>query len=193
MIANTEDKWFFMNRKGTHLDTTKIKVKKDVTKGFPYIDKSRKINFIDSTDYLLKPWQWAKDFDFIYHPDYYANLLDPMPDIPIYDTWKQNYKGNFDVIKELPDIGLTLAKNDNKYGLVDKMSNIVLPFEYDRIILPFDYEKITPFDDGYAYVEKNNKVGTIDKNGKIVIPVKYDNITFYHHKKRGLIKVQNMD
>lgn len=68
-----------------------------------------------------------------------------------------------------------VAKKSGKYGMIDRLNNIVIPFEYDKIFKlnkPYkrgqDREWL-----GLYRMEKDGKMGMMDKTGKITIPVKY--------------------
>jgi len=55
-----------------------------------------------------------------------------------------------------------------KYGYVDSLGQIMIPFEYDKIGF---------FKDGFAWSKKDGKIGVIDQNNQIVIPFEYDNLS----------------
>jgi hypothetical protein len=54
---------------------------------------------------------------------------------------------------------------NGKYGFVDKLNKIIIPFQYDGS---------DNFYNGIAIIKEKNKYGAIDKAGKTVIPVTYD-------------------
>jgi len=58
-----------------------------------------------------------------------------------------------------------LINKDGKFGYLNKIGEVAIPFEYD-----FTYV----FKDGLAAVKKTGKWGFIDKTGCFVIPLKYD-------------------
>lgn len=61
----------------------------------------------------------------------------------------------------LPSNNLFLAKQDGKYGYVDKDG---------KIIVNYDYEDATEQNtSGYVSVKKDGKWGSLDKNGKVVL------------------------
>ena len=55
--------------------------------------------------------------------------------------------------------------NNNKWGYIDKVGKVVVPFKYDQT---------WDFSEELAMVRLNFKWGYIDKTGKVVIPFKYD-------------------
>lgn len=89
---------------------------------------------------------------------------------PIYDELTKDYSD------------FMVAKKNNKYGVIDRLNNEVLPFEYDafrRVLL--DWETKTYAD--YYRVEKDGLQGICDLNGVFLIPLKY---TFLGHGRDGL-------
>ncbi len=73
---------------------------------------------------------------------------------------------------------INIDYKDDKYGIEDKMGNIIIPYIYDII-----YES----DIDILVAAKDNKCGAIDKNGKEIIPFIYDNISNY---SEGVILVR---
>ncbi len=65
-----------------------------------------------------------------------------------------------------------IAKKNNKYGIINKLNEEILPFEYKSIRPVYvDYKaKITT---GYYIIETGKLKGAIDQKGKIVIPAIY--------------------
>ncbi|MDR3340667.1 MAG: WG repeat-containing protein [Candidatus Symbiothrix sp.] len=63
--------------------------------------------------------------------------------------------------------GLAAVEKDGKWGYVDTLENVVIPYQYDSV---------GHFEGGVAVVALNKKIGTIDKTGNVVIAVKYDSI-----------------
>ena len=68
---------------------------------------------------------------------------------------------------------------NEKYGCVDMLGNIIIPYEYDYLS---DFNK-----DGYAVFGNNEKYGVINKVNNTIIPAVYDRIwigsNFFHVKK----------
>jgi len=80
------------------------------------------------------------------------------------DTRVSTYQGNV----------LLAVKLNDKYGIIDTLDNVVIPFEYELL-------KRTPWVDNYYWVRKNGKYGAIDiRTNKIVIPLKYDGIGIFN-------------
>lgn len=61
---------------------------------------------------------------------------------------------------------LYVAKNDGKYGLVNKDGTLVIQYQYEDITEQNAY--------GYVAVKKDGKWGVIDKNGNVVVEPKYE-------------------
>ena len=76
--------------------------------------------------------------------------------------------------------GLTLVEKNRKYGFMDKLG---------RMVVPFTWSDANWFEDGLAAVwNEQGKCGCIDKMGRMVIPCQYDDeIVFYE----GLATIYN--
>ena len=61
---------------------------------------------------------------------------------------------------------LYVAKNDGKYGLVNKDGTLVVQYQYDDIVEQNEY--------GFVAVKKDGKWGVIDQYGNIVVEPKYE-------------------
>jgi hypothetical protein len=57
----------------------------------------------------------------------------------------------------------------NKWGLIDKSGNIILPLLYEYIMI---------LNDDRFLVTKNDKHGVVDKQNNIILPVKYNQLRF---------------
>ena len=60
---------------------------------------------------------------------------------------------------------VTYINNNGKYGVVDKLGKVVIPFEYDYIC---------DFKEGLAGVIKDGKLGFVDNSNKVIIPFNYN-------------------
>jgi len=65
---------------------------------------------------------------------------------------------------------LFIIEKDEKYGVIDRDSKIILPLEYEYI------NDITEDIYGVFEIEKNGKYGISDLNGKILLPCEYNNL-----------------
>lgn len=100
------------------------------------------------------------------------------------ESQDQKYE-NIDRI-EFRDGFVILMKND-KYGLYNSKSKVIIPCEYDKLEI----------EENYAITFKDNKRGLIDKNLNIIIPCEYDrfqvtenNFVFTSkNNKRGLMNL----
>lgn len=78
--------------------------------------------------------------------------------------------------------GVTTAKKDGRYGLIDEHNNIVHPFD-------LDYPDMRGLRNGFATMkDQNGKWGAVDSTGKVVIPCIYDSSV--HFNENGLAKVE---
>nr|WP_162988860.1 WG repeat-containing protein [Pedobacter schmidteae] len=85
----------------------------------------------------------------------------------------------YEDIRSTSELGI-IALKDGKWGVVDILNNIIVPFQY---------EKTWVYDEnGLMCVHKNNKQGFIDRKGNEVVPIIYDNIMpyFKNGKVRGV-------
>lgn len=62
---------------------------------------------------------------------------------------------------------------EEKFGLLDKNENQILPLEYDESI---------SFIDGLAIIKKNDKYGFIDITGKKITPIIYSDVRVFFRK-----------
>ena len=65
-----------------------------------------------------------------------------------------------------PNNTLFTAKNDEKYGLVNKDGTLVVQYQYDDITEQNEY--------GFVAVKKDGKWGVIDQYGNTVVDPKYE-------------------
>ncbi len=78
--------------------------------------------------------------------------------------------------------GVTTAKKDGCYGIIDEHNNIVHPFD-------LDYPDMRGIYNGFATMRgQNGKWGAIDSMGKVVIPCIYDSLVDFDED--GLAKVK---
>jgi hypothetical protein len=66
--------------------------------------------------------------------------------------------------------GLALAQKNGLYGYVDKLNNVVIPFQFD---LGSDFMF------GRAIVEKGGKSGVINRAGKYILPLEFNELGQY--------------
>lgn len=66
--------------------------------------------------------------------------------------------------------GLVAVYRDGKYGYMDKMRELVIPYRY---------QSADNFNDGLAVVSQNDKYGVIDKSGRTVVPFKFNYLSSY--------------
>lgn len=71
--------------------------------------------------------------------------------------------------------GLALAQKNGLYGYIDKLNNVVIPFQFDQA---------SDFINGRAIVEKGGKSGVINRAGKYILPLEFNEIGQY---SEGLI------
>ena len=78
--------------------------------------------------------------------------------------------------------GVTTAKKNGYYGIIDENNNIVHPFD-------MDYPDMRAIRNGYATMKGyNGKWGAIDAKGNVVIPCQYDSLVDFN--KKGIAEVK---
>lgn len=79
--------------------------------------------------------------------------------------------------------GVTIAKKDGRYGIIDENNNIVHSFN-------MTYTDVRGFRNGFAPAEKNGKWGSIDTSGKEVVQCIYDS-PFYSYDGETAEVIEN--
>ncbi|MGL6063482.1 MAG: WG repeat-containing protein [Fusobacteriaceae bacterium] len=120
--------------------------------------------------------------------------------------------------KLVSSLGDTLiVSKDNKYGLLDKNLNILVPVEYDWLsgsstseillgklgekigyinkknekVVPFEYKNGTTEKLGMVIVSKDKKIGVIDLKSNIVLDFKYEAV-YYNDKENFIVKEEGV-
>ena len=178
-------KWGFIDRNGNEIIPCKYYYTEGFSEGMAYVEieleEGRQFAYIDKTGI-----QRYTSTDTIYGPR----------EIKKYDFKSYSH-------------GMVGVWNNGKYGYIDKMGNVVIPFgkfdKYDDVyyeskvdlfivmkdwkygiidrnyneLVPLIYDDIYPFFEGCAFVVKNEKLGCIDKNGKEIIPCIYNEAAIF--------------
>ena len=87
--------------------------------------------------------------------------------------------------------GFFQVSKNNKYGIIDKDRNIIIPLIYDEYLMDSESSYITAC--------KDNRWGIIDLNNNIIIPFEYETVRDYLPKsiiakkngKYGFININN--
>lgn len=86
----------------------------------------------------------------------------------------------YEKIEPFGEDGLSIAKQNGKWGIIDI---------YDKEIVPFEYDKILPFNnEGLAQVKKGEKNGFINYEYKEVVPCIYDTINPFGSNNLAQVK-----
>ena len=178
-------KWGFIDRNGNEIIPCKYYYTEGFSEGLAYVEieleEGRQFAYIDKTGI-----QRYTSTDTIYGPRV----------IKEYDFKSYSH-------------GMVGVWNNGKYGYIDKMGNVVIPFgkfdKYDDVryesevdlfivmkdgkygvidrkyneVVPLIYDDIDAFYEGCAFVVKNEKLGCIDKNGKEIIPCIYNEAAIF--------------
>lgn len=84
----------------------------------------------------------------------------------------------------------------DKYGLIDRSGNVVLPAEYDEIISftrPDDTTASSFFPCGYQAVVKDGKLGYVDLNGNVTCEFKYNASNIKYSQNPNFATLQDLD
>ena len=77
-------------------------------------------------------------------------------------------------------------KYNGKYGFINTLGDVVIPFEYDAV---------WSFDGGLAIVELNGRVGVINRLGEVLVPIRYakvySDISQMNHETIVLVRNEN--
>lgn len=101
---------------------------------------------------------------------------------------------------------IACQNSDFKYGLVDTVGRILIPFIYDdletygdglfpakmgesygylngsgKTVIPFTFQFAQPFSEGKAAAKRNSKFGYIDKRGHFIIPETFTSASNFKH------------
>ena len=68
-----------------------------------------------------------------------------------------------------------MAVKNNRFGVIDKVNKIIVPFDFDFVQAMF----------GMITVTKNDKKGLYNHRGELVIPIKYDDIVHPSDKSKA--------
>src|SRR5690554_3208646 len=103
-------------------------------------------------------------------------------------TVSQN--SNYDSEQKLAN-GLTIIKQNDKYGILNKKGKIVLPAKYDFI--HFNVDNDFKMKDSVGEIRKGEKVGLVNSKGKIIVPLNYDRVDIYNSGTYYIVRKQNGD
>lgn len=140
-IAKQKDNYFFFNGKGEEIIANGLKVEM-LHDNWEGIIYSDYVLFVDKNN---KYGIYSCSSNRIIIPAINENIF-------------AFFKDNFIVSKE------------NKYGIINKSNDILVPFLYDSLYFSKPNEK------ELVIVAKKNKVGLIDNYNNVLIPFKYDEI-----------------
>ena len=93
---------------------------------------------------------------------------------------RRDTKVDYDLEEVLFDHGLIKVRSAFKYGIVDKLGNVIIPCIYDWIGR-FNYN-VSDCKSGIASAEIGNKWGYIDSSGNILVPFQYSYADTFSYK-----------
>ncbi|MFN8237810.1 MAG: WG repeat-containing protein [Chitinophagales bacterium] len=196
-IKNTSNKYFYVDRNGKEINTSRYDVLGDFYDGLAGFKLNNKYGYIDTSgNTVVQP---------IY--DEASNFSNGVAMVKLNNEYFQidtkrralntaKYTGAAD-----PANGTFPVKNGSGWGLIDNKGNTLVDFKYEEVrpmsenliwakkdkkwgllnaagnaVTPFDFDGCTDFENGYSKVLKDSKIGIVDKAGKLVVPAVYDNI-----------------
>lgn len=95
--------------------------------------------------------------------------------------------GKFDAVRENGK-GLAAVSVGGKWGMLDRMGQMVLPFEFDEIV--FNSYPRGPDTQYFGKVRQGNCWGMVDHKGKLIIPPQYETIGWFD---QGVVFVNCFD
>lgn len=94
---------------------------------------------------------------------YFQGFLDETGDLVIPIEHEAKESGESIIYKSFSE-GLVVVLRNDKYGYMNKMRDLVIPYQY---------EYADEFKEGLAIVRMNGRYGAIDSLGKTIIPIKF--------------------
>lgn len=113
-----------------------------------------------------------------------VSAQDEMPIPFVYDTLIHKSQWQFSANSQAKESVVFIAKKGNKYGLLDGLNTLLLPFEYDDLeVLAFNH----------LIAKKDGKYGSIDQQSNTIIPFKYTDAELFNYQGGAgpFVKVQN--
>ncbi len=194
--AKKDNKWGFINRFGEEVIPFIYDFVQSFSEDIAVVKKDNKFGCIGKDGKTII--ELNENYNHIepFHEGV-AVVITNRKDLPTLNREKNESKNDFLIRTSLE---VKEKTKDEKYGIIDKTGQLVLPFEYSYLssfyneiavsekngstnyinkkghILSFPkFDEYGCFYNGFAWVKKNKKCGCIDKIGKLVIPLKYDN------------------
>lgn len=178
--------------------------------GLAKVERNKRYGLIDKSGKIIIPPQYN---ELNYFTD---KLLRTRHNnqYELFDTQGNIISDKYDFIGNI-DYGFAKIKQKDKYGLMDKNGNEIIPCQYDDIltltkepdliavkkdnqwgfvdknnhtVIPFVYEQVWHFHNGLAKIRNNQQYGMIDLTGKIIIPTQYQWLDDIN--EQGLIRFQ---
>lgn len=177
----------------TETHESNILVLQLINKSYNFLDPQKqkifsepvvKYGYLHNEDNLLNPLSKAGNY-LLYFVDgkRKSGMLNEVTgkiDIPAeYDEIVQKAEGRHTYL---------CARKGKKYGLINELNQVLIPFEYDHLSLDMCADHNIDEDDWVAVVAINKKFGTISFKNKITIPQVYDDLQ--RISTRGLFKAK---
>lgn len=200
-VYKLKNKWGFINKKNEEVVPAKYDLIRfdlfDFSKNTLYMAKlNGKHCYLDKTGKEIVPPIYDELFGFKKENGLSKVRIDKLLGY-INKKGETIIKVNYEEISSFSQV--MVVKQNNKWGIIDSLENIIIPFEYDALdksgsapirasknnkwgcidlkgneLIPFIYDSFRPFENGLAPVELNKKWGFIDLKGNEVIPFIYE-------------------
>lgn len=180
-------KWGYINKKGELIVPFQFDYAESFYKGYAFVKKNDKCglidtegNFILDCEYQYEEMEVFEDYDSPFWRNTFIALNfigeEPFNLIKNDEIVSIDISGNefIPVITKnvkLPSKEFFILQNRvGKYGVIDSLNNLKIPFIYDYI--GNNWNMYSPF----FVVKKDDKIGLINLKGDVLVPIKYDKV-----------------
>ena len=178
-----ENKYGFCNMKGEMVISPQYSLAFSFTEGLAYVIKNGKAGYIDTKGEIVIPFNYLTASPFV-NGTAAVSVSDTINGEVHRRYYLINKKGekiseDFDIISDRmsKDELLMIAKRGNKYGFIDGLGKIKVPFIYDE--LRSSTFAVRTKSDHFVAVKKDGKWGFLDTSssaGKLIVSPKYDDV-----------------
>ena len=165
-------KYQIIDESGNYISIKKYKKMQEISQNRLLVKLDKKYGIIDLNENIIVPIKYDKfeqisDITFLTKLNGYWGILDINNNLLI--------KNEHDKISKLYDV--FLVEKQNKYGIVNKFGEIILPVEFDKI------KKLKE----YILIEKDGKNGVLSPSGEIIAEPIYKKIRLNRNNLEGIV------
>lgn len=158
--VQSNDKWFLMNRQGQTISPFYNEIS-ELSNGAYVVKSNNLYGVLDKYGHVLIEPKFSKIGDFKNDLAYYEeNGL-----YGFIDKEGRSVKSQYQWISDFNAYGIALMQSGNKYGLINRLNQIILEANYDQIL---------PVDKNIFIVVKNGKYGFYSGKACFLSAVEYD-------------------